>query len=285
MKSPAYMIVKQREAGFARSSQSGAHQKQFSMSQDEGKEFRSLIISCIIFNTPTCFQPLFRRVRPAAASAGATGSFLTAAARFVVAAGTFAVGALRVGTDFFAPGLETMVVPALVALPSLSRPLLVVIVESAVPGLLVCLLGAREDGFDDVGAVDFTGLEDFAAMDDVFSANEDLSGDRGGTRGLWDLGDSTVVVVAMAPLRDAGRVGFASAVGAVVIAVLTRFFGLGSSARASAFSLSSVPKYSLTNVSLAATTRISRQAGLPRPLQTLPRRTRRNAILTAVQDR
>jgi hypothetical protein len=32
--------------------------------------------------------------------------------------------------------------------------------------------------------VDFTGLEDFAAIDEVFSANEDLSGDRGGTRGL-----------------------------------------------------------------------------------------------------
>jgi hypothetical protein len=49
----------------------------------------------------------------------------------------------------------------------------------------------------------------------------------------------------MAPLRDAGRVGFASTVGAVVIAVFTRFFGFGSSARASAFSLSSAPKYSL----------------------------------------
>jgi hypothetical protein len=54
-----------------------------------------------------------------------------------------------------------------------------------------------------------------------------------------------VVVVAMAPLRDAGRVGLASTVGAVVVAVFTRFLGFGSSARASAFSLSSVPKYSL----------------------------------------
>jgi hypothetical protein len=225
-------------------------------------------------------------VRPAAAgAAGATGSFLTVAARFVVAAGTFAVGALRAGADFFAPGFETMVVPALVALPWLSRPLLVVTVESAVPGRLVCLLGALEDGFDDVGAVDFTGLDDFTAMDDVFSANEDLSGDGGGTREFRDLGDSTVVVVAMAPLRDAGRVGFASATGAVVIAVFTRFFGLGSSARASAFSLSSVPKYSLKNVSLIVTTGIHRRAGLPCSLQTLSRRSWRNAILTAVHDR
>jgi hypothetical protein len=225
-------------------------------------------------------------VRPAAAgAAGATGSFLTVAARFVVAAGTFAVGALRAGADFFAPGFETMVVPALVALPWLSRPLLVVTVESAVPGRLVCLLGALEDGFDDVGAVDFTGLDDFTAMDDVFSANEDLSGDGGGTREFRDLGDSTVVVVAMAPLRDAGRVGFASATGAVVIAVFTRFFGLGSSARASAFSLSSVPKNSLKNVSLIVTTGIHRRAGLPCSLQTLSRRSWRNAILTAVHDR
>jgi hypothetical protein len=210
---------------------------------------------------------------------------LTVAARFVVAAGTFAVGALRAGADFFAPGFETMVVPALVALPWLSRPLLVVTVESAVPGRLVCLLGALEDGFDDVGAVDFTGLDDFTAMDDVFSANEDLSGDGGGTREFRDLGDSTVVVVAMAPLRDAGRVGFASATGAVVIAVFTRFFGLGSSARASAFSLSSVPKYSLKNVSLIVTTGIHRRAGLPCSLQTLSRRSWRNAVLTAVHDR
>jgi hypothetical protein len=224
-------------------------------------------------------------VRPAAAGAGATGSFLTAAARFVVAAGTFAVGALRVGADFFAPGFETMVVPALVALPSLSRPLLVVTVDSAVPGRLVCLLGAREEGFDDVGAVDFIGLDDFTAMDDVFSANEDLSGDRGGTREFRDFGDSTVVVVAMAPLRDVGRVGFASAAGAVVIAVFTRFFGLGSSARASAFSLSSVPKYSLRKVSLVVGAWIHRQAGLPCSLQALSCRSWRNAILTAVHDR
>jgi hypothetical protein len=60
--------------------------------------------------------------------------------------------------------------------------------------------------------------------------------------------------VAMAPLRDAGRVGFASTVGAVVVAVFTRFLGFGSSARASAFSLSSVPKYSLKIVSFIATT-------------------------------
>jgi hypothetical protein len=47
------MIVMQREVGFVRSSQSGAHQKQFNMSQDEGKQFQSLIISCITSNTPT----------------------------------------------------------------------------------------------------------------------------------------------------------------------------------------------------------------------------------------
>lgn len=109
---------------------------------------------------------------------------MTAAARFVVAAGTLAVGALRVGAAFFAPGFDTMVVPALVELPSLSRPFAVVTVDSAVPGRLVCLLGAREDEVELVCVVDFTGLEDFAARDEVFSAKVDLMGDRGATRGL-----------------------------------------------------------------------------------------------------
>lgn len=116
-----------------------------------------------------------------------------------------------------------MVVPALVELPSLSRPLVVGAADSAVPGRLVCLLGAREDGFELVCVVDFTGLEDLAAIDEVFSAKDDFKGDRGGTRGLWDLGDSTVVVVA--PFRDAGRVYFASAVGTIVVVVFTRFLG------------------------------------------------------------
>ena len=90
----------------------------------------------------------------------------------------------------------------------------------------------------------FVGLLDgFSGTDDGFPAKVDFIGDRGGTRGLWDLGESTVVVVVFR--RDPGRVAvFASAV-AVVVVVFVRFFGLGSSARASAFSLSSAPKYSL----------------------------------------
>jgi hypothetical protein len=190
--------------------------------------------------------------------AGVTGSFLTAAARFVAAAGTLAVGALRVDAAFFTSSFVTMVVPALVELPSLSRPLPTGAAGNAVPGRLVCLLGAREDEFDDtaLACVDagFTGLDDFAAMDEVFSANEDFNGDRGKARGLRDLGDSTVVVVLMTPLRDTGRPDFTSTVGAIVIVVFTRFFATGSSVRLSAFSLSSVWKYSLMHVSTIATT-------------------------------
>lgn len=103
----------------------------------------------------------------------------------MVAAGALAVGALRVGAALFAPGFDTMVVPALVELPSLSRPFAVVTVDSAVPGRLVCLLGAREDEVELVCVVvDFTGLEDLAASDEVFSAKVDFMGDRGATRGL-----------------------------------------------------------------------------------------------------
>ena len=88
----------------------------------------------------------------------------------------------------------------------------------------------------------------------------DFIGDRGGTRGLWDLGESTVVVVVFR--RDPGRVAvFASAV-AVVVVVFVRFFGLGSSARASAFSLSSAPKYSLLTVSFDPSLRRTVQAVL-----------------------
>lgn len=55
--------------------------------------------------------------------------------------------------------------------------------------------------------------------------------------------------MAVAPLREAGLPGFASASGAIVVVVFMRFFGLGSSSRAFAFSLFSAPKYSLTRVS------------------------------------
>lgn len=63
--------------------------------------------------------------------------------------------------------------------------------------------------------------------------------------------------------RDPGRaVDFASAVATVVVVVFVRFFGLGSSARASAFSLSSAPKYSLIFVSFVATLQTDIKAGL-----------------------
>lgn len=93
----------------------------------------------------------------------------------------------------------------------------------------------------------------------------DFNGDRGGTRGLCDLGESTVVVVVFR--RDPGRVAvFASAVATVVVVVVVvvfvRFFGLGSSARASAFSLSSAPKYSLISVSFVAILQVEIQAGV-----------------------
>lgn len=121
-------------------------------------------------------------MRPAAVVAGATGSFFTAAARFVVAAADcgLATGALRAGAAFLEPDFVTIVVPALVELPSLSLFLLVAI---AVAGrLVVCLLGARVDGFWDAG---FAGLlEGFSGADDGFPAKVDLIGDRSGTRWL-----------------------------------------------------------------------------------------------------
>jgi hypothetical protein len=117
--------------------------------------------------------------------AGAIGSFFTAAVRFVVAAADcgLGTGALRVGAAFLAPDFVTIVVPALVELPSLSLFLPVGAVAIAVAGrLVVCLLGARADGFCDAG---FAGLLDgFSGTDDGFPAKVVFIGDRGGTRGL-----------------------------------------------------------------------------------------------------
>jgi len=146
----------------------------------------------------------------------------------VVAAGAFAVGALRAGAAFFAPVFVTMVVPMLLELPPLSRrsPVsgAVRAVAVAVAGrFVVCLLCARDEGLGDlvieeetVGFIGLAGRED--ANDDSFSIVVDLMGDRGNA--LLDLGERTVVG---AGLRDAV---FVVAVGAAV-AVFVRFFGLG----------------------------------------------------------
>lgn len=77
----------------------------------------------------------------------------------------------------------TIVVPALVELPSLSLFLVVEAAAIAVAGrLVVCLLGARVDGFWGVG---FVGLLDgFSGTNEGFPAKVDFTGDRGGTRGL-----------------------------------------------------------------------------------------------------
>lgn len=131
----------------------------------------------------------------------------------------------------------------------------------------------------------FVGLLDgFSGADDGFPAKVDFIGDRGGTRGLWDLGESTVVVVVFR--RDPGRVAvFESAVAVVVVVVVfVRFFGFGISARASAFSLSSAPKYSLIFVSLVRPCRAMYKQALPCSLETLPRRTWRNDILAIAHD-
>lgn len=183
------------------------------------------------------FQALFRKVLPPAT--GAADSFLTVGARLVAAAGAFAAGALRVGAAFFAPAFVTIVVPALVELPSLSRRSFVGAAVRAVAGRFVCLLCARDEGFGDlVFIAGFIGLAGRAANDDSFSTVVDLMGDRGKACELLDLGESTVVG---AGLRDAVLL---VAVGAAV-AVFVRFLGLGISPWAYAFSLSSVPKCSL----------------------------------------
>jgi hypothetical protein len=144
----------------------------------------------------------------------------------VVAAGAFAVGALRAGAAFFAPVFVTMVVPMLLELPPLSRrsPVSGAVRAVAVAGrFVVCLLCARDEGFGDlvieeetVGFIGLAGRED--ANDDSFSMVVDLMGDRGNA--LLDLGERTVVG---AGLRDTV---FVVAAGATV-AVFVRFFGLG----------------------------------------------------------
>jgi hypothetical protein len=186
-------------------------------------------------------QALFRKVLPP--TGGAAGSFFVVGARLVVAAGAFAVGALRVGAVFFAPAFETMVVPALVELPSLSRRSLVSGALRAVAGRFVCLLCVRDEGLGDlvieeetVGFIGLAGREE--ANDDSFSMVVDLMGDLGKACELLDLGERTVVG---AGLRDAV---FVVVVGAAV-AVFVRFLGLGISPWTYAFSLSSVPKCSL----------------------------------------
>lgn len=123
-------------------------------------------------------------MRPPAAGAGAIGSFLLVATRFVVGADTFAAGALRVAAVLLTPGFVTMVVPALVALPSLSRLLPPGAADCAVAGRFVCLLCAREEDVVLWSVVDFAGLEFRAAADEVFSPNVDFSGDRGTRRWL-----------------------------------------------------------------------------------------------------
>lgn len=110
------------------------------------------------------------------------GSFLVVATLFVVAADTFAAGALRVVADLLTPGFVTIVVPALVALPSLSRLLPPGAVDCAVAGRFVCLLCAREEDVALWSVDDFAGLEFLAAADEVFSPNVDFCGDRGRRR-------------------------------------------------------------------------------------------------------
>ena len=170
------------------------------------------------------FQALFRKVLPP--TGGAAGSFFAVGARLVVAAGAFAVGALRAGAAFFAPFFVTIVVPTLLELPPLSRRSLVSGAVRAVAGrFVVCLLCARDEGLGDLviedevaGLIGLAGREE--AKDDSFSMVCDLRGDRGNACELFDLGERTVVE---AGLRDAVLV---VAVGAVVV-VFVRFLGLG----------------------------------------------------------
>ena len=101
---------------------------------------------------------------------------------------------------------------------------------------------------------------------------------------MCDLGESTVVVVVFR--RDPGRVAaFVSAIAVVVVvAVFVRFFGFGSSARASAFSLSSAPRYSLVSVSLMRPYKLVCKQALPCSLETLPCRAWRDGNLATAHD-
>lgn len=121
-------------------------------------------------------------MRPPAAGGGAIGSFFVVAARFAVAAETFAVGAFRVGAVLLVTGFVTIVVPALVALSSLSRLLPPGAVDCAVAGRFVCLLCARKVDVALWRVVVFAGLEFLAADICLFSPNVDFNGDRGRTR-------------------------------------------------------------------------------------------------------
>lgn len=195
-------------------------------------------------------HPRFLNVLPPAGGIGAgAASFFAAAVFLVAAAVVFAGAAFRVAGAFFATCLVTtvvLVVPALVVLLSLSRPSVFSAAALAGAGRLVCRLGAREDGFEDMALVcvtiGFTGLAGRAVVNAGFSGEVCLSGDRGRVREFAERGERTVG----GALLDAVRVAF---VFACAVAVLVRFFGFAKSCAygsAGAFSLSSSAKCSLS---------------------------------------
>lgn len=160
-------------------------------------------------------HPLFLKVLPPPVGTGGTFSFFATAgflppAAFAVDAGFLGTGAL------FAAGFVTMVVPALVLLPSLLRPSGSVAIGA--PRLSSWRLGTRETSFEAACRIDaLIGLTGRMAC--AFSkagAGPALTGERDSVRELWDLGDRTVEVTTV---RDAARVAFVFAV-----AVLARFF-------------------------------------------------------------
>lgn len=129
-------------------------------------------------------------------------------AGFLVVVAGLAGAVFFVVAAFRVPGFVIMVVPALVLLPSLTLP---PSVSEAVPGRLVCRLGARVV-FEIVCAADI-GRGGY-----VFSIG--FIGDCGKLRELCDLGDRTPAGPAFR-----ARVAFEFA----VTTVLVLFFGFGMS--------------------------------------------------------
>jgi len=99
-----------------------------------------------------------------------------------------------------------------------------------------CRLGARDGTFAGGARCCVNCLTGLAkrSIRAIFSGERaDLKGERGRVRELWDFGERIVEVGGAGPLRETVRVAFVFAT--VVVAVLTRFLGVGKVLRLGGF--------------------------------------------------
>ena len=192
------------------------------------------VCTVVLIDVPHALFDL--KLRPPAVAAGATFSFLAAAAvvffaaaltvALVAVAGFFAGAALP-----FAAGFMTIVVPALLSLTPLLRS--ISLFGAAAAFLAVCWrLAVLAPALP--AAAGFAGLLGRTSWIDCFSGDPpSLNGERGSVRELWDFGDRTVdaVVAGAFLLLDALVLACWTTVIVVVlvVVVLARFFGFARS--------------------------------------------------------